>query len=183
MPKSIRSLWLFGVLALAACATTVPPAIDKAPPDSPDIATVLADPGRHVSQPVRWGGTILELDNRADSTWITVLALPLGAHGEPQGGGASPGRFLAAVAGFLDPMVYTQNRRITLAGTLTGTETRQVGEYGYVYPVLKVEDHYLWADPPEYSDDDYPYWWYDPWYDPWYYPWYPYYYPRHFLHR
>ncbi len=169
--------WLPVLLLLAACATTVPPAIDKAPPGSPDIGTVLPDQSVHVGQPVRWGGTILELENRAESTWVTVLALPLESHGEPQAGGASPGRFLANVRGFLDPMVYTKGRQLTVAGTLSGAETRQVGSYSYDYPVVQVSEYYLWPETTDYRDDEYPYWWYDPWY----YPWYPYY-PRHHLH-
>jgi len=162
------------VSLLAACATTVPPAIDKAPPDSPEIGTVLADQAAHRNAPVRWGGTILELENRSESTRVTILALPLETHGEPQTGGTSPGRFLADVQGFLDPMVYAKGRQMTVAGTLAGSEAREVGKYSYDYPVVEVTDYYLWPEAPKYQDNDYPYWWYDPWY----YPWYPYYYPR-----
>lgn len=174
----LRQALVVGVLLLSGCATTVPPAIDQAPPGSPDIETVLREHGGQVEQAVRWGGSILELENRADSTRLTVLALPLGAHGEPDADGSSPGRFLAVVPGFLDPMVYTQSRRVTFAGVLSGFEKRRVGDYEYDYPVLRASEHYLWSDPPDYSDE-YPYWWYDPWY----YPWTPYYYPRYFPHR
>jgi outer membrane lipoprotein len=168
--KPVIRLWL--ILLIGGCATQVPPVIDRAPPDSPSIKAVLSAPADYVSRPVRWGGSIMEVDNRQDSTWVTVLALELGSHGEPQEGSGSPGRFIAVVPGFLDPAVFTEGRLLTLFGTLSGSEDRKVGEYTYRYPVMQVEEHYLWPEPSEEYDEDYPYWWYDPWYYPW--PAYPY---------
>src|SRR6185436_18741479 len=82
------------------------------------------------------------------------------------------GRFLVYVVGFFDPEVYSAGREITVSGRLRGTEARAIGEHTYIYPVVRVEQIYLWekhVPVPGYPDYD-PYWAY-PW-DPWY-PWGP----------
>ncbi len=161
---------------LSACASNIPPEIREAPPDNPALDQVLADTAPFVSRQVRWGGVILETENRADTTWVTLLALPLSTSGRPDISDNSPGRFIAAVPVFLDPTVYSKDRRLTVTGTVSGSETRKVGEFPYSYPVVNVTHHYLWPVetklPPRYRNP----WWYDPWwYDPWWYdPWYPY---------
>jgi len=166
-------------LLLGACASNIPPQIRKAPADSPAVDEVLGDTTSYVSRRVRWGGVILETDNRANTTWVTLLALPLSTSGKPNISDDSPGRFIAEVPVFLDPKVYSKDRRLTVTGTVSGSETRKVGEFPYSYPVVNVEYYYLWPVepqlPPRYRDP----WWYDPWwYDPWWYdPWYPYRYP------
>jgi outer membrane lipoprotein len=169
---------LLGSLLLVACASNVPLEIREAPADSPTLQEALADPDSQVSREVRWGGLILETENTETSTRVTVLALPLSSSGKPQVGDDSGGRFVAIVPGFLDPTVYSKDRRFTVSGTITGSETRKVGEFPYRYPVVEARQHYLWPVepqlPPRYRDP----WWYDPWwYDPWYYPWRPYRYP------
>jgi outer membrane lipoprotein len=175
-PSGIAGL-LTGLL-MAACASNVPPQIRQAPADSPALEVVLGDTAGYVSRQVRWGGVILETDNRANTTRVIVLALPLSNSGKPNISDASPGRFIAVVPVFLDPTVYSKDRRLTVTGTVAGSETHKVGEFPYSYPVVDVEYHYLWPVepklPPRYRDP----WWYDPWwYDPWYDPWYPYRYP------
>jgi outer membrane lipoprotein len=104
--------------------------------------------------------------------------MPLSKNGRPQDTDDSPGRFIAVVPDFLDPKVYSDDRRLTVTGRLQGTETDKVGEFPYTYPIVQAEHYYLWPReisspyPPSYYR--YPWWYYDPWYyDPWYYPWYP----------
>jgi outer membrane lipoprotein len=178
MRHAIASLhlpaWTMAVLmslaALMGCASQVPVAIRTAPADAPDPAQVRQDPARFTGHPVRWGGTIIGVENRPDHTDIEVLAHPLDRDGEPRAGGPEQGRFIARAAGFLDPAEYARDRLLTVAGAVTGVETRPVGDYPYSYPVVRIEDRYLWpkAPPPgAYPDPGFPVW-YDPWYGPWY---------------
>jgi outer membrane lipoprotein len=169
---------LLSALLMAACASTVPPQVRQAPPDNPALDQVLADTTGYVSRQVRWGGVILETENREKSTWVTLLALPLSKGGRPNVSDNSPGRFIAMVPDFLDPKLYSKDRRLTVTGTVSGSETRKVGEFSYSYPLVAVEYYYLWPVetqlPRGYRDPWYDPWWYDPW---WYDPWYPYRYP------
>jgi len=170
-------------LLISACASSVPQEIRQAPPDSPALDEVRADIAGYVSRQVRWGGVILETENRENTTWVTLLALPLSKGGKPDVSDDSAGRFIAIVPSFLDPTVYSKDRRLTVTGTLKGSETRKVGEFPYPYPVVEAQHHYLWPIEPRLAPGYRSPWWYDPWwydpwwYDPWYYPWRPYRYP------
>jgi outer membrane lipoprotein len=171
---------LLATLLLVSCASSVPQQIRRAPPDNPALQEVLADSSGHAGRQVRWGGVIVETENQSSSTTVTLLALPLGSTGRPKIGDDSPGRFMAIVPTFLDPTLYSENRRMTVSGTLSGSETRKVGEFPYRYPVVEVQQYYLWPVdlplPPRYRGP----WWYDPW---WYDPWYDYGYPYRPAHR
>ncbi|MGD2083089.1 MAG: Slp/YeaY family lipoprotein [Chromatiales bacterium] len=173
--------WIAALLvtALAAgCATSVPPSIRSAEDGGPTVGEARESGGRLEGTRVRWGGRILAVHNGPEDTLLEVLALPLSRGGEPQRDKGSRGRFLARVQGFLDPAVYAPDRRLTVYGVLSGLETRPVGDYPYVYPVVEVVDRYLWEEPgPEAARDP----WCDPW-DPFYgYP-YPYSWSRPWPH-
>ena len=166
----VRFLWLLAALLVAACASPIPKAIKEPPPDNPDLEAVRSDAGAYESRDVRWGGDILETDNRENQTRLTILARPLVRNGKPDTDtDDSPGRFIAIVPGFLDPKVYGDKRKITVTGTLAGSEPGKVGEFAYTYPVVKVQEYYLWPKEVPVPPGWYP-WYYDPWYyDPWYY--------------
>jgi len=172
----IHTLWLLPTLLLASCSSSVPVNIRKAPADSLSLGTVRESPDRFQSREVRWGGDILVIVNRESFTELTVLARLLSENGEPRTTDGSPGRFIAHIPTFIDPEEYAAGRLITVRGRVAGTETREVGDYAYVHPVVKASDWYFWPKPSQRSYDYYPRWYYDPWwYSPWYH--YPYYYP------
>lgn len=158
------------LLTLIGCASQIPQAIRDAPGVPVDLTQVQQEPARFKGQRVRWGGSIIAVVNNPDSTAIEVLALPLGIDGQPRAGGQGQGRFIARVAGFLDPAEYEKGRRLTLAGRITGVETRPVGDFPYAYPVVQADTHYLWPKAP--PPGVYPYYppgwpaWYGPWYGP-----------------
>ena len=164
---------LLTVLWLAGCASHLPQPIREAPPGAPQLDEVRHDPDRFRGSPVRWGGVIAQVDNRADHTLVEVVARPLGGNGRPRETDASQGRFLARVPGFLDPAVYGTGREITVAGRVAGLDTRPVGEFKYPYVQVDVELHHLWAVREPLREPYYPPWWYDPWYPyhPFYRPW------------
>jgi outer membrane lipoprotein len=161
-------------LLLSACASQVPQGIKEAPADNPSQELVHKSIADYLGQQVRWGGTIIETGNREATTLLTVLGRPLYRGGEPKFTDDSAGRFIAIVPAFLDPQVYASDRQVTVTGTLLRTETGQVGEFPYTYPVIQADAWYLWPKAIE-APYGYPY---PGWYDPWYYdPWYPYRYP------
>jgi len=164
-------------LVMGGCASKVPVDIRDAVPNSPGIGTVHQDPGAHVGREVRWGGSIAEVDNQADATWIEVVGRELTSGGRPESGDRSLGRFLLKVEGFLDPAVYSRGREVTARGVLAEAVTRKIGQYPYRFPVLEARALYLWPprEEPRYERYDHypPPWYYDPWF-PYRYPYYPY---------
>lgn len=123
---------------------------------------------------------ILGTENKLDSSWINIIAFPLSDNGRPQITEQSPGRFFAVASGFLEPLVYNQKREITVIGKLVKTKVSKVGEYDYEYPVIEIEEFFLWPPRPKVVDMERYY--YGPYYRPYgpYYGWpyfpHPYYY-------
>lgn len=168
---------LIASLFLVACASQVPQVIREAPESKLSLAAA-----RSASPPigarVRWGGTIAKVENQQADTLIEIVERPLDGEGRPTDGDRSSGRFIAKVAGFVDPAVYESGREITVVGNLTAPVTRKIGQYVYRFPVVDVIHHYLWPlRPVMYPSRYYDPFWYDPWYpwgpSPWY-PWHPY---------
>ncbi|NOQ70136.1 MAG: Slp/YeaY family lipoprotein [Gammaproteobacteria bacterium] len=184
--KSITYLGGFAAIVLvSACSSHIPREIKQPLDSSPGVAQVRHQTDAYLSQKVRWGGVILNTENKQNASELMILAMPLSENGKPQNSDQSPGRFIAIIDEFVEPQVYSPKREITVTGQILRAETLKVGEFSYEYPVIQVEHHYLWPPEPEQSYVDYPpYLWYDPfypypWYDP-FYPWpYPYYYPHH----
>ena len=174
-----RSSLIISAFLLSACNSHIPLEIRQPVAGSPDIAAVRAATDKHISQKVRWGGIILSIENKANTSQVTLVSFPLNDQGEPQVSDQSSGRFIAEFKHFLEPLVYNKDRVLTVTGILSGAETFNVGEFAYEYPVIQVDNSYLWPVKVELDYNDYPYWWYDPYY-PWHYP-----YPRHpyHLHR
>lgn len=174
-----KKLICLSLLLLAGCASHPPAALDITPPPLLTLAEVRADAARHVGATVRWGGEIVQVENRESASWIEVVARPLRSDASPISGGHSEGRFIASLGGFADPVVYQPGRRLTVTGTLAAPVTRPIGDYAYEFPLVNVSGSHLWKIEPVYQPPDYPPPGYLPW---WYYdPWWPYY-PRYYPH-
>jgi outer membrane lipoprotein len=156
--------------ALAGCAT-VPSQLAG---DNFSAVTPQQAAGQNASgQRVRWGGEIINVEPRADTTCFEVLARELYSDARPRrSGDQSDGRFIACGQGFYDPAVYTKGRDLTVTGSIDGSEQHKVGEYNYTFPHVAADQVYLW---PKRQRVDY----YQPWgpyyYDPFWGPyWGPY---------
>jgi len=154
-----------GALLLAGCAS-IPEAV-RTPVDGPTVPAARADPQTHSGVEVRWGGTISDVENLEDRTFLTVVARPVTRRGEPLGEQASTGRFLAEFDRFLDPDVYRPGRRVTVVGRFTGIRPASIDQYIYDYPLVHGRDLHLWEDyvrpAPRYPRPyyhRYPYWHY-----------------------
>ena len=112
------------------------------------------------------GGYILETLNETDGSRITVLQAPLDSQNRPKSSDLSQGRFMVSSSEFLDPVVYSKERRITVGGKVIGSQESKLGNLTYIYPVIEAIEIHLWSKEGEYIGPYYPY--YDPWYHPWY---------------
>lgn len=136
-------LFVFSSLAISGCVS-VPEAVDKQPTSLFNVADVQQNEANHTSSQVRWGGTIVGLSNNSDSTDILVVSRPLGKSARPLNSDRSSGRFIARVAGFVEPEVYVKGREITITGAVEGLENKLIGETEYQYPVVAVDGLHLW---------------------------------------
>lgn len=164
-PRSIRLLMM---VFIGGCASNIPEEIRSAPEGNPRVAEVRVDAERFFGTKIRWGGEIASVQNFESHTQIEIVARDLASSGRPLASDNSPGRFIAAIQGFIDPTVYAEKREITVFGIVTGSVTKPIGEYLYRYPKAEVSRHVLWEPLPQRDPYYYPAYWHDPWYGPWY---------------
>ena len=164
-------LLLFLAVLLSGCVHVISKDLRESADPGVAFREILKNPNAYRGKSVVWGGEIIETTNKQDgTTLIEVFQRSLNWREEPIG--SSEGRFLVRVDSYLDPYVYSQGRKITVAGEILGEDVRPLGEMDYRYPLVRSKQLHLW----EYyypSSYYYPPWWY---YDPWY-PWgwgYPY---------
>jgi outer membrane lipoprotein len=142
-----RQICVFVLLGLAGCSAT-PTVFNTEIDGAPEIAAVMADKTTdYTGQRVRWGGEIIAVRNQSEETWIEVLQRPLASSGRPTEK-SSEGRFFIKLAGFVEPVDYSEGKTITAVGELSGFISQKVGEFDYRYPVISAsaEDHKLWQE-------------------------------------
>ncbi len=167
----------FLAAAMSSCATA-PIASQyrqEAKSNNVSFSMVLQNPDAYINNVVLWGGSIIETTNTQNGTQIIVLQAPLGSAERPETSESSQGRFIAMSSKFLDPAIYREGRKITLAGQVTGKKTLQLGETSYTYPVVDIKQLHLWSKRQNYYYGypyDYGYWGWGPYY---WYPWSPWY--------
>jgi outer membrane lipoprotein len=131
---------------------------------------------RYIDQTVVVGGYVLSVENQRDRTLVLALQAPLGVAQEPKARDLSEGRLILLYDGFLDPEVFTKNRKFTVGGKIIGSSATEKEAESFPYLRLKVEEIHLWPKEPILRPDPY---WYDPWWRPYPWYWYPYPYWRH----
>ena len=135
-------LFLAGLLT--ACAST--PVFDtSAVVKSLTPQSVIAEPADSQGKTALWGGTILDTRNLKDATRIEVLAYPLDSSQRPILSSKPLGRFIIHQQGFLEPAAYSQGRLVSVLGRITESQSGQVGESAYTYPVINVQKLHLWS--------------------------------------
>jgi outer membrane lipoprotein len=141
-PGATRFLALLGLL-LTACATSPKwdvSGVDKNITPAKAATDIQAVRGRIV----QWGGVIISVQNLKDATQLEVLAYPLDESGRPKQGTEPLGRFLAVKTGYLEPVDWAPGRLATFIGPVQETRAGTIGETKYTYPVITVQQSYLW---------------------------------------
>lgn len=173
---------ILAALLLAGCAVVSKQALREVD-ENITLRVVQEHPENYIGKKVLWGGTILSTENKEGFSEVEVLESELAYDKSPKDGD-SEGRFIVESKKFLDSNVYKTNKRITVAGTVKGTEVRKIGKTDYTYPVIVPFEMRLFEPPsaqpgygefpPSYQYGPYtPYGPFGPWYpSPW--PSYPY---------
>lgn len=161
---------------LSACTTSK--AIRTPVLNSPTVEQAITN--RETDKLIRWGGTVVSVENKSDHTLVEIVERPLTRSGTPKSTTKSDGRFIAKSQQFIDPENIKINQSITVSGILTGYTTGMIGEHEYVYPLVEINEYKIWpARTRRYDRPYYDTYWYDPYWGP-----YPYWYHGHyFRHR
>jgi outer membrane lipoprotein len=108
------------------------------------LDALRASPAAYRGARVMLGGQIIATVPKPGATEIEILSRPLRDGGAPESGDRSDGRFLVRTAEFLDPAIYAPGRRLTVLGTVKGTEERPIGTVPFTYLVVDAERLKLW---------------------------------------
>jgi outer membrane lipoprotein len=162
------------VAAVSGCSYPISQQLRQEARKDLTFPMILKDPTAYMGSIVLWGGSIIETVTLSEGSEIFVLQTPLDYMEMPEAARHSQGRFIAKSSSFLDPEIYKNGRKITLAGEITGKETRTLDKSQYTYPVVAIKELHLWKKRRAYVYP-YPYlgWYYGPgwewgwgWYGP-----------------
>lgn len=155
--KVINMKWffIFCMLFLQACSN-LPANIQNPPTVDIQLHQVLKSSNQYQNQPVRWGGTVIDVENETDKTTLQILFYPLDYYGRPRINQKASGRFISISPHFLDPAIYSTGTQITIAGTIQNTVIKQIGKKPVSIPVIAINTAHIW---PNYRQTDY--WDYD----------------------
>lgn len=137
---------------------------------------LLQEGEAHEGTRVILGGYILETANDPHASLLTILQAPLDSQNKPKVRDLSEGRFLVRTKTFLDPEIYSKDRKVTVGGKVSQALSKPLGNRMYRYPVIEAEELHLWPKETRHPRPYYPsYYWHYPWhlypYGP--YPWRP----------
>lgn len=141
-----RGIILLGVISvlLSGCASVISKEALQGVQREIGFDAIVRNPKAFRERSVILGGDILETKPLSRRTEILVLQRALGTRDKPNPESVSLGRFIVSAPGFLDPEIYRSGRLVTIVGTITGQETRPLGEIEYTYPLIEKREIYLW---------------------------------------
>jgi outer membrane lipoprotein len=128
------------------------------------VPMVRENPSAYKGAVVIWGGFVLNDVNDSSGSTLTILETPLDYQYYPKSRSLSRGRFIAVTKQFLDPVIFTKGKRVTMAATVEGVETRKLGKGTYEYPIVNIQQLRYWQHE-SYYPYTYPYYYSSPrWY-------------------
>ena len=126
------------------CAPVISQDVLKYVDEGLPFQAILRNPDKFKGKTILLGGKIIETTPLPDKTRMMVLQYPLNFRNKPSVDAGSEGRFIVETTGFLDPVVYSAGRQVTVAGIIGGKEVLPLGEINYTYPVVVSRELYLW---------------------------------------
>jgi outer membrane lipoprotein len=113
------------------------------------LADVTDNPGLYKGKVLMFGGVIVKTTLTREGSLIEALYVPVDSRGYHRGIDNSAGRFLALFPGsrkILDPVIFSANREVTIAGEYVGTRKGRIDEIEYTYPFFRIIELYLWEE-------------------------------------
>lgn len=151
MKTSSTLYFLLSSLFFLGACTSMPPDIRSFPAVDTPYQQISQNADTYKDVPIRWGGTVIEVENEADSSLMQVLYYPINRQGYPQTDQSSEGRFAAETSEFLDPAIFTKGTEVTITGSVKGYIERNVGNKTIHIPLITAQAIHLW--PLSYRED------------------------------
>ena len=130
-------------LCLTACRN-LPPVIENSPVIDVSYDQAKQNSKNYTNAPVRWGGVILNIENKQPFSLAQVLLFPLNSTGRPNLDKPSQGLFMLKSAEILDSAVYSKGSELTIAGTLVGNVELSIDNKTQSFPMVAATTIYHW---------------------------------------
>lgn len=140
-----RFLLLFVMVSLFSCAPVVSRELRERAERDLSFSALLRDPDRYEGRIVILGGIIASSLNTDEGTYIEVVQQPLDYRGIPEDTDVTEGRFLILYEGYLDKVIYSEGKKVTVAGVVIGKRVRLLEEMEYPYPLIKSREIHLFT--------------------------------------
>lgn len=129
-------------ILITGCATPV--FKDVAQRVDVSASDVQQAPERYSGAEIVWGGRIVGVENREDTTEVEVVSYPLDRDQQPIVEASTQGRFLLVLPGYVEALDYPVGRHLSVHGQLAGTRVGRVQEHEYVYPLVRGRAVNVW---------------------------------------
>jgi outer membrane lipoprotein len=128
---------------LSGCAIS-PVVQENALPSMP-FSELIAHADQYKGRAVILGGYVLEVENHKDYTKILAVQAPLGPGQRLKSKDLSKGRLILIYNEFVDPEVYSKDRKITVGGNIL-EGTAYDPELSFPYLKIQVNSIHLWPE-------------------------------------
>ena len=149
-------------LVLQGCTYAISSDLAKQADKTISFDNLLADPDEYKGKLLILGGIITQTTAVKQGTLIEVRQQKLDYWGKPQRTKKTGGQFLVFYHGYLDTLMYSPGRDITVAGEVQGTRSPALGDRQYDYPIILSKELKLWPRVRESPEKPQ---WIDPLYD------------------
>jgi outer membrane lipoprotein len=161
---NILSLLFAGtVLLLQGCSYAISPDVTRTADRTITFPKLQADPFSSKGKTVILGGLIARTKNVKTGTLIEVGQKELDYWGRPRRTDRTGGHFIVYQPRYLDALIYSPGREITVAGEVPGTEEASLDGSGASYVLINAREIKLWPRDQQARDNPT---WLDPLYDP-----------------
>lgn len=135
---------LFAMIVISGCAHVISDEGRKQVDASIAFKELKQNPEAYVGKVVLVGGKIAQVRNNKEGGTIEVVQFPLDNAGFPLEVAKSAGRFYATSPDFFDPLIYTNNRLVTMTGEVKGKKAGSIDGAEYIFPVIGVKEIFTW---------------------------------------
>lgn len=128
----------------------IPQLITQPPPGDLQPIEAVQDLRQHTGTTVRWGGTVIAVEQRNQASYIHVVHSPLDDYGRPlRNSRNTQGRFLVAVPDPQDKQIARdlhlfRGALLTVNGNITGSEEVKIGQHSAKTAIISVNEIYVW---------------------------------------
>lgn len=133
------------VFLLSGCAHVISQELREQTDKELTAEMLFKNPEAYKGSTVILGGIIISTQNIDQGTYVEVLQTPLDYRGRPKDTDFSYGRFIIFYEEYLDTVVFSKGKAITVGGKVMGKTTRPIGEIQYTYTLIYAKEIHLFG--------------------------------------